>query len=487
LRTLVRIAVFAVWAGVMGLLLVRSGALTPARARIVRPLPAEPRDEWHAIYAGDRKIGYSHRTRRPTTDGFEIEADTSMQLAMMGTSQTVRTRLSADTDRALVLRRFRFHLRSGTIDFAVDGVVRGGVVAIDSPTLGQQTIPLPKDVPLALSETVQDMLGVERIETGQSYRYTIIDPATAGPASISLRIGPLESVTLPSGERRAYRIDEEYQGTTFRLWMDPDGTVLKEEGPLGLTIVREIDGRTAMAGLEGGVDLAEAAAIPVGRAIESPREARRLRLRVSRAPASTTLSFPPRQRAQGDRVVIETEDPASFRSFEVPERDPRFADDLAATPFLQIGDASVQQAAREAAGSERDAERAARDILDWVHRSLVKTPTISVPNAVQVLGERRGDCNEHAVLYAALARAVGIPARIASGTVYMPPDGDGAGAFYYHAWDEVWLGEWVAVDPTFGQFPADATHVKLVEGGPEKDLGLVGLIGELRFDVEDSG
>ena len=27
------------------------------------------------------------------------------------------------------------------------------------------------------------------------------------------------------------------------------------------------------------------------------------------------------------------------------------------------------------------------------------------------------------------------------------------GSFYYHAWPEVWLGEWVAVDPTLGQAP----------------------------------
>ena len=74
-----------------------------------------------------------------------------------------------------------------------------------------------------------------------------------------------------------------------------------------------------------------------------------------------------------------------------------------------------------------------------------------------------------------------------AGTVYAPGEDGSAGAFYYHAWNLVWLGQWVAVDPTFGQFPADATHVALVEGGPDKDIALVGVIGRIRFEVESFG
>jgi transglutaminase-like putative cysteine protease len=91
------------------------------------------------------------------------------------------------------------------------------------------------------------------------------------------------------------------------------------------------------------------------------------------------------------------------------------------------------------------------------------------------------------VLYAALARAAGLPTRMVAGVVYMPGDGGTPAAFYYHAWNEVWLGAWIAVDPTFGQFPADATHVELVEGGPDKGVALIGMLGQLRFDVEDAG
>ncbi len=69
-----------------------------------------------------------------------------------------------------------------------------------------------------------------------------------------------------------------------------------------------------------------------------------------------------------------------------------------------------------------------------------------------------GDCNEHAVLFAALARAAGVPARIEAGLVYLN------GRFYYHAWPNVYVGHWLEMDPTWGQHAVDATHLALVEG-----------------------
>jgi transglutaminase-like putative cysteine protease len=114
-----------------------------------------------------------------------------------------------------------------------------------------------------------------------------------------------------------------------------------------------------------------------------------------------------------------------------------------------------------------------------VDAHVVDEPSVTVPSAREVLARRRGDCNEHAVLLAALARAAGIPARVVAGAVYA---NDG---FYYHAWTELWLGRWVSADAAFGQLPADATHVKLLEGGPERHLALAGVIGRLAFAVEE--
>jgi len=84
-----------------------------------------------------------------------------------------------------------------------------------------------------------------------------------------------------------------------------------------------------------------------------------------------------------------------------------------------------------------------------------------------------------------MARALGLPARIAVGMVYVH------GAFYYHAWPEVYLdagrgrGLWLPVDPTLNQFPADATHLRLARGGLDKQAAILPLIGRLKMTVLD--
>ena len=90
----------------------------------------------------------------------------------------------------------------------------------------------------------------------------------------------------------------------------------------------------------------------------------------------------------------------------------------------------------------------------------------------------RGECQSHTYLFAALARAVAIPTRIVNGLVYSK---EYAG-FLYHAWPEVYVGEWRALDPTFGQSEVDATHIKLTEGAKEGPFGLMEFFGKLAID-----
>ena len=90
-----------------------------------------------------------------------------------------------------------------------------------------------------------------------------------------------------------------------------------------------------------------------------------------------------------------------------------------------------------------------------------------------------GDCNEHAVLLAAFCRAVGIPAKIEAGLVYLN------GRFYYHAWNLVFVGQWITVDALFNQIPADVTHIAFLSGSQELQLDLMGIMGKVELEIID--
>ena len=107
-----------------------------------------------------------------------------------------------------------------------------------------------------------------------------------------------------------------------------------------------------------------------------------------------------------------------------------------------------------------------------------KKPVLSIPDALSTLRTKVGDCNEHAALFAALARSVSIPARVVAGVTYHE------GMFYYHAWNEVCLnGEWISLDTTKNQLPADLTHIKFVQGETNEQIKIGALLGKLKIEV----
>ena len=96
-----------------------------------------------------------------------------------------------------------------------------------------------------------------------------------------------------------------------------------------------------------------------------------------------------------------------------------------------------------------------RSLEDWpalwkntsIARSSSRTSRRPSPPPREVARSLEGDCTEHAVLLAALCRARKIPARVAFGLVYYPPQK----GFAYHMWNEVWIADrWIPLDATLG-------------------------------------
>jgi tetratricopeptide (TPR) repeat protein len=109
--------------------------------------------------------------------------------------------------------------------------------------------------------------------------------------------------------------------------------------------------------------------------------------------------------------------------------------------------------AKQIAGDDRDGRSVAHKLGEWTHNNLKWKKVES--DAVETLASREADCLEHSELYVSLARALGLPARVVTGAAY------GGGSFGAHAWVEIYLGQWVEVDPTWGMMDyVDATHLR---------------------------
>lgn len=156
-------------------------------------------------------------------------------------------------------------------------------------------------------------------------------------------------------------------------------------------------------------------------------------------------------------------------------------EDLASTPYIDSDSPRIREVARQVVGDTPGVYAASVKIAKFVYGQLKKVYGTSSDKASEVLSSGQGDCTEHSLLFTALARAAGVPARQVQGLVFSVFD-DGVPALYWHAWVEVRSGsEWIAIDPTFDQPVADATHVALGRGskGRPQQSDTVALLGAL--------
>ncbi len=512
--------ILAAWALSLGWLAKREFFRSTGARLAEAALAVPPGAMFYRLDVGGQQVGFASATLDTLPDSIRVEEVLVLDVPALGRLRRTTARSVAILTRALRL----VHLQ-GTFDgdlgpFAAHAEVRGDTllrVAILAGTDSQITrirltgpITLPTLLPLRLA------FGGE-LRPGREYTAREFDPHLLAERDVTVRVAAestlvvadsadLDSTTMAwvpvhFDTVRAFRIDQVANGALLRTWIDPQGRLVRAATPVGFTIERSAfeiayenfrhrdTVRVARASADPAAgEIVAASAIAAGQRLEDTRPARlRLRLSVGEGGpggggdvADLELSGG-RQRLLGDTLEVTREEPggrARRAAYRLPAQDPGLAQWLAPEPLIQSRDPRIAAQARQIleGGRVRDPGAAAERLTHWVHANLRREATVGVPAAVQVLAARRGDCNEHTALFVALARAAGLPARAVAGLLSVN------GRFYYHAWPEVYLGDWVAVDPTFDQFPADAAHLRLTIGGLARPVELVRLVGRLKLE-----
>ncbi len=465
-----------------------------------------PMASFYSVRLGDATIGYAASRIDTLSEGFVLEDDVRLRVVAMGSEVPAIARTQVRLGTSLELREFQFTLRSDFGRFAVAGSMSGDsaldldIVAGDD----EQRVSMPTNGPIVLPQVmpVHFALG-SGPEVGEVYAFEVFDPSVMETQRVTMEVMGQETLVFPDSAVfdgdlarwvparfdtvETWHVRQAFGGVELESWLDPDGMVVRATSPLGYTIERtafeiawneyralESAGRSAA---NDATDVIERTAISVG--VELPEGGRitGLTVRLRDVDLGGFDLDGARQRLEGDVLHVAAGPITAEPGFALPADAEEWSDHLAATPLIQVNDEEIRTTAAAIVGDERNPKIAAERLADWVYQNLDKRITFSVPSARQVLDAREGDCNEHTVLYVALARSAGIPARTAAGLVYVN------GRFFYHAWPEVWLDGWIPVDPTLGQFPADASHLRFVVGGLARQVELVRLIGQLRLDV----
>jgi len=450
-----------------------------------------PGETWMNILQSNTKIGYSHRRLTASGEGYLIHEKTVMNINTMGLVQEIMVVSSSTTNQDFALEKFEFSIASGTFNFVVNGQVKGNDLHLhtDSSTNGGgagevNTVVIPLDNRPYLTSGLLPATVASGLKPGNEMTLLLFDPSTMGQAPATVKMLGMESIDINGDEISARKISLSFKGATQWAWLDDQGQVLKEQGMLGITLVKTIQ-EEAMKDIvpEGLADLTKLASVPSNVTFQAPETLTKIQIKLSGVDIENILlaskgTSQRRQTWDEDILTIERETLGTLPAFMPPIAISR-VDDKFILPglFIQSNNDQIKGVAQRLVSSDNTPIENIGKLVAWIQANIRRQPVISLPNALSTLKNRMGDCNEHAALMAAFCRSVGIPAGIEAGLVYLK------GRFYYHAWNTVFIGRWITVDALFNQIPADVTHISLTAGSQESQLDLMGVMGKIELEV----
>jgi len=452
------------------------------RAPAVAPATLETwphRELWTGIVFNGQKIGFTRREVRPARAApglYEIESEAAMRLKFLGFDKRVSLRSLERVRGDLTLESFRYRHEIDGSPLEVSGSSDGRTLSFSVKASGsREEKTLSLDQPLYPSSALALLPAMRGLALGARGRYAVFHGETQAIAEAEQEVLAYESSVLFEGT--AFKTLTRLLGLETTTWIAPDGRPLFELGLRGVMISALEDEGAARrylveASLAKRDALVEFSLLPAG-PIEAPRRVSRLEIALEELPAGFDVPSEGGQSCARSAGRLECR---IDRSAPLAQDDPmRY---LAATMAAPSNLGQIKDLARDIAREAKSDDEAIVRLLAWIEANIAKEAIDSF-TAVDVLRERRAECQGHAYLLAALARSLGIPARIVNGIAYS----EAHRGFLYHTWNELWIAGrgWRPVDPTFGQAHADATHLKLIEGeAPAELLPLVNLVGKIR-------
>lgn len=447
-------------------------------------------DLWSGIVFNGEKVGFTHVNVAPLPEGglYRITSTADLRIRFLGLDRKVSMRGEDTVQPDLTLVSFRHRIDLGERPFFVEGRVEGAVLKTAECAGGEvraREEKLKGDVYPAVAINLFPVL--RGLAVGKGYRYTVYDPQTRSLAEVNQTIVGFEE-SRDLGVEPSWKVRTTMFGQDVETWINLRGEAVFELGYNGVLITYKETEAEARRYLSEAVlnkkDVVfDFSVVKTERPLPHPREATFLDCSLTGIYGELPVLQGPGQEAsaEGDavryRIRKAGDKPAKFNDVKGAGGDRRW---LLPDAQVESDHYEITALARELTADKMDPLEKIRILANWVARAVAKEP-VDAFSAVEVLRTRRGECQAHTMLYAALARAAGIPTRLAGGLVYMEDSG-----FFYHAWTESYADGWVAVDPTFGQVGVDATHIKLVEGPDWPSLMPIGrVVGRMKVTVHE--
>ncbi len=482
----------------LGLLLIVGGAgASEPKGKIVK-------ESWDAAFLDKAKAGYVHTITRAIGSEEQpiLRTEMELDLTVKRYGDLVHMRMESgteETEEGKVVAVFMKQSLGKDQELVVRGTVNGQKLDLQIQAAGNQVIKKTnpwnsKVIGLYRQERIfQD----REVKPGTRFSYLSYQPEVTTFIRTNVAVGDYQEVPVPgsSKKERLLRVDETsdkiqgFQLPPLTLWLDEKLLPVRSQVEIkGLGILTLHRTTQELARARGGpiarvTDIGYTQLIPLNRRIDRPYDTKSAVYRIT----VTGDDEPATTFAHDGRQEVKNVDGNTFELHvrANPKPEPKgsatkIGDEfLESCYFINSDDARVQKLARSAVGDAVDPLEKARRIERWVHQNMVnKNFTEAFATSDHVARTLEGDCTEHAVLAAAMCRAVGVPSRAAVGLIYVDGRKPVMG---FHMWAEAWVnGRWLPIDATLGRGHVGATHLKIADHSWHDTQSLTPLLPALR-------
>ena len=456
-------------------------------------------EHWYDLKMRGMKYGHMHlyleKGKYQGKEMIKSRMDIVVQTNLFGKERKIKTKRIQYLDSNFVPRYFVFTSNESG-DMRVEGKIKEGVAYITTTLNGETTqteVAVPNDT-ISNVIPVNYLLSKGQMKIGEKLKYSTFDLDFLQPIKTELSVVEETSLTYQSKEKHVYILEQKMDimgGINSRLWVTGNGIIYKHETDMAgvSTVIMKTDKETALGPVEA-VDMSlDKRIIPTGKKPEQGASKFAANLQLSKGSLKNTLMTNSRQKLElnserSGTLSIEIPKVIEEDCVNLPIENPELQTFLSATVFIEADHPDIRAKAVEILDGEVNSWRASKKLCEWVYKSIDrKFVSSGWSSALKTLELLAGDSIGHTVLLIAMARSVGIPARICSGLIFY---GD---AFDYHIWPEVYVGTWIQMDPIFGQTIADPLHIQLhgsiLESGTMNEFreGILRTMNQLEIEI----
>lgn len=464
----------------------------------------EVETEYFALYFNGDRCGYGIE-KRQVEDNRVISSDI-MYLEMKRMGTIIKLTTKETTFETLAGKPIGFLVEQGmaTMKMSIKGTIGPDntmeIMTENAGNVQKSKVPYPEGA--VMTEGLLLINKKHGLEPGTSYSAKAFVPSALQALKMTFNVGQTEEIDLLGRVVELTEITGNYNlpgagDISYRAYVDQDYKAQKMIIPVAGMEIEMVACSEAFAKSEvQAAEMIAAMLLKSPETIPDIKNVKAITYTLSPKNPDTQLHIPVTDNQQVEilannkiRLTITPVQGDPHAEFPYRGGDPAIMNALDSTTYLQASHPEIVALARQVVSGKKYALEGAKAIeafvADYINN---KDLSVGYASALEVVKSRQGDCTEHAVLTAALCRAVGVPAQVVMGVAYVDDFLGTMSCFGGHAWTQVYIGnKWIGLDATFrstGRGGYDAGHISLAVGNGEP-VDFFNLLGSLGlFTIE---